>query len=102
MSARSRKRYLTIRILYPKYGHTEDILTAVEKVSDAARKFPGLVEIGAWRDAENDRIVNISLWESQEDAAKATAEMHPAFAGIPWGEWERKPAETFLGLTREV
>ncbi len=96
------KRYLTIRILYPKPGHAGDILAAVRRVSGEAHKFEGLVEIGAWLDEENDRIVNISLWESREEAMKATAAMHPMFADIPWSEWERKPAENFLGLSRVV
>lgn len=100
MTADGSTRYLTIRILYPKSEHRDRILEAVKKVSDVARKFEGLVDIGAWLDKENDRIVNISLWESQEDAMKATGEMHPKFADIPWTEWERKPAENFLGLTR--
>ena len=29
-------------------------------------------------------------------------EMHSLFADIPWSEWERTPAEYFLGLTRVV
>jgi len=95
-------RYLTIRILYPKSDHAEDILSTVREVSEAARKFEGLVEIGAWLDKENDRIVNVSLWESQELAARATKEMHPVFADIPWSNWERRPADNFLGLTRFV
>jgi len=95
-------RYLTVRVLYPKPGRTDDILAAVKKVSEAARKCEGLVEIGAWLDKENDRIVNISLWESRDLAMKATAAMHAQFAGIPWSEWERQPAENYLGLTRVV
>ncbi len=95
-------RYLTIRVLYPKPDSADYILAAVKKVSEEARKFRGLVEIGAWFDKENDRIVNISLWESKEQAMKATAAMHPTFAEIPWSEWERQPAENFLGLSRVV
>jgi len=95
-------RYLTIRILYPKSGHTDDILSTINKVSVAARKFEGLVEIGAWSDKEKEHIVNISLWESKEWAMKATREMHAMFADIPWIEWERKPAENFLDLVRVV
>jgi hypothetical protein len=95
-------RYLTIRILYPKPGKTGEILAAVKKVSEAARSFDGLVEIGAWLDKPNDRIVNISLWESKELASAATVKMHPLFAGVPWSDWERQPAENFLGLERAV
>ncbi|HMA54369.1 MAG TPA: antibiotic biosynthesis monooxygenase [Acidobacteriota bacterium] len=96
------RRYLTIRILYPKPEHREEILAAVRRVSEAAREFAGLVEIGAWTDPENDRIVNVSLWESKEQALSATAAMHPQFADIPWSEWERRPAENFLGLSRAI
>jgi hypothetical protein len=32
----------------------------------------------------------------------ATKEMHPKFALIPWGDWERKPAENFLNLQRVI
>lgn len=96
------KRYLTVRILYPKSGDTDKILTEVKKVSEAARKFEGLIEIGAWIDQENDRIVNISLWESKDLALKATSEMHPLFSEVPWDEWERQPADNILGLVRAV
>jgi quinol monooxygenase YgiN len=82
--------------------HTEDILSAVRQISEEARKHEGLIEIGAWLDKEHDRIVNISLWESQEQASKATKEMHTKFGDIPWNQWERRPAENFLGLTRVV
>ncbi len=95
-------RYLTVRVLYPKPGKTEDILNAVKRVSAAARQHEGLVEIGAWLDKDNNRIVNISLWESRGLAMKATAAMHAQFADIPWSEWERQPAENYLGLTRVV
>ncbi len=95
-------RYLTVRILYPKAGRTDDILASVGKVAAAARRFDGLVEIGAWLDETNDRIVSISLWESKEQAMKATIEMHSQFGDIPWADWERQPAENYLGLTRAV
>ena len=95
-------RYLTIRIQYPKPEHRDETLTAVSRVAEAARTHEGLVEIGAWLDEANDRIVNMSLWESEEAAMNATKEMHPLFADIPWGEWERQPAENFLGLKRAV
>ncbi len=96
------ERYLTVRVLYPKRGCLADVLAAVRKVAEAARQHKGLVEIGAWLDQENDRVVNISLWESRDLAMKATGAMHAQFADIPWSEWERQPAENHLGLTRVV
>ena len=96
------KNYLTVRVLYPLPDHVDDVLSAVKKVSEEARKHEGLIEIGAWLDKEKNRIVNISLWESEERAIEATKKMHPKFANIPWNEWERQPAENFLGLRRVV
>ena len=102
MAERYASRYLTIRVLYPISEHKEDILNAVKRISDEARKHEGLIEIGAWLDEEHARIVNMSLWESREEADKATQEMHKKFKDIPWNRWERQPDENFLGLTRVV
>lgn len=96
------KRYLAIRVYSPKPEHAEDILAVVRKVAAAAREFEGLVDIGAWMDKGNDRIVIMSLGESAKDAANASREMHPMVADVPWDEWERKPSEDFMGLTRVV
>jgi hypothetical protein len=95
-------RYLTIRIHYPKPEHKDETIAAVQRVAQAARAHEGLVEIGAWLDEASDRIVNISLWESEDLAIKATQAMHPLFADIPWSDWERQPAENFLSLKRAV
>jgi hypothetical protein len=102
MKADISSRYLTIRVLYPRSNYTQNILEAVRNVAEEARKFEGLIEIGAWMDKENDRIVNLTLWESKAQAMKATAAMHPKFGNIPWRDWERKPAENFIGLNRVV
>jgi hypothetical protein len=96
------KRYLTVRVLYPKPDNLDDTLVAVRQVADAASKFGGLVEIGAWMDSANNRIVNISLWESEADAIAATQKMHRSFSAVPWSDWERQPSDNFLGLTRVV
>ena len=95
-------RYLTTWILYSNPESTEQILNAIGKVSETARKFEGLVEIGAWLDKENERIINISIWETKELAAKATAEIHPQFANVPWAQGERQPAQNLLGLKSVV
>ena len=95
-------RYLTIRIQYPKPENTKDILTAVEKVAETARQYQIIPRIGAWIDKEKNRIVSITLWESEEHAVRARAAMHMAFKNIPWSKWERQPSENFLNLTRVI
>jgi hypothetical protein len=95
MTIDTAKRYLTIRILYPRSQYVSDILSAIKKVSETAHNFKGLVEIGAWMDKENERIVSISLWETKENAMEATKAMHPMFGNIPWNVWERKPERIY-------
>ncbi len=95
-------RYLTIRIHYPSEGHRDDILGVVRRVAEAACRHEGAVDIGAWLDEENDRIIAMSLWESQEAAAATAAELHPLVAGVSWDEWQRQPAENLLNLVRAV
>ncbi len=94
-------RYLTIRIHYPSDGHRDDILGVVRRVRQAALRHDGVVEVGAWLDEEGDRIVVMSLWESQEAAAATATELHP-LADVPWDEWQRRPAENLLNLVRAV
>lgn len=95
-------RYLTLGIHYPKPEHAEDILAAVRHVADAARQRAGLVDTGAWLDAMENRIILMSLWESEEDAALTRPVSRPLIMESPWSEWERQPSKNFLQLTRAV
>ena len=95
-------KYLTLGIHYPKPEHTDDILAVVKKVADVALALPGIIETGAWLDNEQERIVMMSLWESEEHATKARETLRPLIMQSPWGEWERKPSENFLNLVRRV
>jgi hypothetical protein len=95
-------RYLTIGIHYPKPEHTEDILAVTKKVAEEARKCEGLVDAGSWIDKENNRLVMMSLWESEEHAVKAREVLRPIIMEVPWSEWERQQGDNFLGLTRIV
>jgi quinol monooxygenase YgiN len=95
-------RYLTIGIHYPKSEHTEDILAVTKKVAEEARKCEGLVDAGSWIDKENNRLVMMSLWESEEHAVKARGTLRPIIMAVPWSEWERQQGDNFLSLTRIV
>ena len=95
-------KYFTLGIHYPKLEHKEDILGAIKKVADIARTLPGLIESGAWYDEAGDRIIMMSLWESEEIALKASGTLRPLIMQSPWAEWERKPSESFLGLKQVV
>ena len=95
-------KYFTLGIHYQKPEHKEDILGAIKKVADVARALSGLIDTGAWFDKEGDRIIMMSLWESEELALKASQTLRPLIMQSPWTEWERKPSESFLGLKQVV
>ena len=95
-------RYLTIGIHYPKTEHMDDILAVTKKVAEEAKKCEGLVDAGSWLDKENNRLVMMSLWESEEHAVNGRGALRPIIMGAPWSEWERQPSDNFLGLTRIV
>ena len=89
-------------INYPKLEYKEDIFGAIKKVAYVARALSGLIHTGEWFDKEGDRIIMMSLWESEELAFNASQTLRPLITQYPWTEWERKPGESFLGLKQVV
>jgi heme-degrading monooxygenase HmoA len=45
----------------------------MHRVDEAAHGAPGLIQIGAWRDAGSDQLVGLALWESPEAFEAAIA-----------------------------
>jgi len=93
-------RHTTISFFYPKPENKQQFLDGCVKVAEFVRSQDGLVETGAWFDAEQDRIVIMSLWESQDAAVAAHPNIGPAVASIPFRDWERKQPEQLADLTR--
>jgi hypothetical protein len=95
-------RYLTLGIHYPKPECLDELRVAVERIATTARSIKGLVEAGAWLDETNNRVVLMSLWESEAVAKEATAILRPLISVSPWSRWERQPSENYLGLKAMV
>ena len=96
----NKMKYLTLGIHYPKPEHKQDILDITQKIAEAARSESGLIDTGAWLDETNDRIIILTLWESEEFANKARPNLAPLVANIPFNDWERKPTERLVNLKR--
>lgn len=94
--------YLTLGIHYPKSEHTEDLLQATKKIAEMARTQQGLVDTGAWLDKEHDRIIVLSLWESEAAARAARPMLGPLVMELPFDQWERKPSDRMVSLIRVV
>ncbi len=85
--------YLYLALHYPKPEHISDLLGAMQRLNHSLQDAPGLLHIGAWHDAANDRIVAISIWQSQEVFQEALGRFASAVASVPFAEWERRPRE---------
>ena len=95
-------RYFTLGIHYPEPEHKQDILAVAKEVAGIARSCEGLVETGAWLDEEFDRIIMMSLSESEGFANRARPKLAPLIVPIPWSEWERKPSENMVNLKKAL
>lgn len=94
--------YLTLGIHYPKSGHTEDLLQATKKIAEVPRTQQGLVDTGAWLDKDHDRVIVLSLRESEAAARAARPILAPLVMELPFDQWDRQPAERMINLTRVV
>jgi hypothetical protein len=76
----------------PEYRH--DLLRWTQRVADALRAQPGLLQVGDFDDPANGRIFAISIWESTE-RFRAGWERAMASLGTepPYDLWETRPLE---------
>src|SRR5690349_3648942 len=59
-------RYLFMAYHFPRPEYRHDLLRWTQRVADALRAQPGLLQVGDFDDPANGRIVAISIWESTE------------------------------------
>ena len=88
-------KHFTLGIHYPKPEHKENILGAIKKVADVARALYRFIDTGAWFDKEGDRIIMMSLWESEELALKASQALRPLIMQLPGPNGNENQARVF-------
>jgi len=49
-----------------------------------------------------DRVIVLSLWESEAAAQSVRPMLAPLVMELPFDQWERKPAERMITLTRVI
>ena len=89
-------RYLFMAFHYPKPEYRQDLLRWIQRVGDALRSQPGLLQLGDFDDPANGRIVAVSIWASE---AHCRIGRDRAFASLdgeaPYELWETRPLEIF-------
>lgn len=89
--------FIFIAIHYPRPEHREDVLRSMQRVGEALKGAPGLLQVGPWQEEEGDRLMGISVWESRgtfERALEDLGRFGDAGSQDPSrGDWEERPAE---------
>ena len=91
-------KYFTLAIHYPIPEHTDDLLSAMHLLSEAAQNIEGLIDMSAWVDDASGRVFATSTWDSAEHAQAAWQELGAMAAKTPFSQWERQPREVFMKL----
>jgi hypothetical protein len=85
--------FLYLAIHYPKKEHRQELLGAMHQLDKALGDAAGLQVIGAWADVMSDRILAISIWESQQAFQDALGKFSTGVTGVPFDQWEERPRE---------
>ncbi len=93
--------FMFIAVHYPKPEHREDVLRSMQRVGDALRGSPGLLQVGPWKEEDGKRLMGISVWESRgafERALQQMGRLSDVGSQDPVREdWEERPAEEIFG-----
>jgi heme-degrading monooxygenase HmoA len=87
--------FVHLAIHYPKPEHSDDLLASMRRVDAAAAGAPGLIQMGAWRDARSDRLVGLAIWESREAFLESVEKIFEAVADDPIIDWSTRPPDSF-------
>jgi hypothetical protein len=87
--------FIHLAVHYHKPEHAGEMLASMHRVDKAAQGAPGLVQIGAWRDAKSDRLIGLAIWQSQEAFEESAPGIFAAVENDPILEWSTRPPDTF-------
>lgn len=83
--------YFHVSVHHPKPGRRDELIASMHRYGDAIAGAPGLISVHTLRDAEQDILMGLAVWESQ---AAFEASVHLARAAVaddPFEEWEAEP-----------
>jgi heme-degrading monooxygenase HmoA len=87
--------FVHLAVHYPRPEYVDDVLASMHRVDKAAEGTPGLIQIGAWRDENSNRLVGLAMWESKEAFQASAQRIFQIAAGDPWDQWCERPIEVF-------
>lgn len=83
--------YYQVSIHHPAPGKRDDLIASMHRYGDAITAAPGLVSVRTLYDDQDDVLMGLAIWES-EDAFEASVHLaRQAVAEDPFDEWEAEP-----------
>ena len=93
--------FVHLAIHYPRPEYIDDVLASMARVNEAAEGAPGLIQMGAWRDQNSNRLVGLAVWESPAAFEAAAERILRVVEDDPWDQWCERPIDVFY-LTRPL
>ena len=87
--------FIHLAVHYPRPGRAEELLASMMRVDAAAQGAPGLIEMGAWRDAGSGALIGLARWESAAAWEAAAERIFSVVANDPFDEWCERPPQVF-------
>jgi heme-degrading monooxygenase HmoA len=87
--------FVHLAVHHPKPEYVDELLASMHRVGAAAQGAPGLIEIGAWRDSDGDRLLGLARWESAAAYEASAGRIFAVVADDPFDVWCDRPPEVF-------
>ncbi len=68
----------------------------LQRVTEAARDLPGLVEAVVWAEGDGERVVLTITWESPAAFAAGEDALFDLTQSVPFAEWMQEPLDVLL------
>jgi len=83
--------YYQVSIHHPLPGKRDDLVASMHRYGAAITGAPGLVSVKTLYDADDDVLMGLAIWESEEAFTASVRRAREAVADDPFDEWEAEP-----------
>jgi heme-degrading monooxygenase HmoA len=80
-----------LSIHHPKPGRRDELIASMHRFGDAIAGAPGFVSVHTLHDPDEDVLVGLAIWESEEAFRASVGLARAAVADDPFDEWEAEP-----------
>jgi heme-degrading monooxygenase HmoA len=87
--------WVHMSVHHPKPGKKDALIESMHRFGAAIRNAPGLVSVQTLYDADQDVLIGMAIWESQEAFQASVHLARAAVANDPFDEWEAEDVTGF-------